>query len=144
MMNFKTGILSISIALFLIYYGCDSSQTGIIPYVPVNRQLNLGNPQYAPLNAVGGYIVLTNEGSRGIIVSRATVDDIAAYDRHCPYNLNDTCGVARPDADGLFAVCKCCGSKWLLLNGTLQSGPASINLKYYNTSFSYPIVTITN
>jgi nitrite reductase/ring-hydroxylating ferredoxin subunit len=141
----KRCIIFLGLLLLTVQQSCkEIDYSSIIPYVPINRVLNLGNPQFSPLNAVGGYIVLPDEGSRGLIVIRSTTDDVAAFDRHCTYDGAKTCGIANPDNSAMYAVCACCGSQWLMLNGQVIKGPAAIPLKSYQTSFNGLIVTITN
>lgn len=124
--------------------GCKNNPTPIIPSVPVNLALHLGNPQYASLNVPGGYVVLPDEGSRGIIVVRVNVDDVAAFDLHCPQDVNNPCGKAQPDAHGLRLVCVCCASEWNILNGQVLKGPAVWPLLSYRTSFDGTIIRVFN
>lgn len=124
--------------------GCKSNRNPMIPSVPVNVVLNLGNPQFSALNVPGGYVVLPDEGSRGIIVVRVNVDDVAAFDLHCPQDVNNPCGKAQPDPNGLKLVCPCCTSEWNILSGQTIKGPSVWPLFNYRTSFDGMVVRVFN
>ncbi|MCS6980814.1 MAG: Rieske 2Fe-2S domain-containing protein [Flavobacteriales bacterium] len=124
--------------------GCKSHPRPIIPSVPVNLVINLGNPLYSALNVPGGYMLFPDEGSRGIIVVRVTTDDVAAFDLHCPHDVHNPCGKAAPESSGLRLVCACCGSEWNVLNGQVLKGPSLWPLHNYKTSFDGMIIRVFN
>lgn len=122
---------------------CERSNPSGIPYVPVNYQLVVSNPQFSPLLAVGGYVTIAG-GSKGIIVYRFSPEEFRAYDRHCTFQVNDGCRV-NIDQTGISATDnECCDSQFLLVDGTPIDGPANFGLHQYNTSFDGNTLFIFN
>jgi len=130
-------------SLFM-FSGCKNNRTPLIPNVPVNIVLNLGNPLYTNLNVPGGFVIIPDEGSRGMIVVRVDLENIAAFDLHCTFDVQDPCGKALPDQNGLKISCACCNSEWNLLSGEVIKTPAIYPLHSYRTSFDGQIVRIFN
>jgi nitrite reductase/ring-hydroxylating ferredoxin subunit len=120
----------------------NTNQTGV-PYVPVNIQLIVSNPDFVALQAVGGHVTITG-GSQGIMIYRASPEEFRAYDRHCTFLPEEFCRVTIDNTD-IFAVCDaCCNTKFLLVDGSPVEGPAPIGLLQYNTSFNGNALWITN
>lgn len=125
--------------------GCKNRTTdyNLIPNVAVNQTLYLSQPQYFPLGVVNGWIYL-NGGSKGIIVFRKSLDQFMAYERHSPYQSDMNCSILNVDSLNLVAIEDCGNSEYSLVNGTVLSGPASVQLKMYNTQLSGDVLEIFN
>lgn len=122
---------------------CDRSNPSGIPFVPVNFQLVVSNPDFSPLLAVGGHVTIGG-GSRGIIVYRFSPEEFRAYDRHCTFQIDEICQVS-VDQSGIIAVdTECCDSHFLLVDGAPIEGPANIGLHQYNTAFDGNTLSIFN
>jgi nitrite reductase/ring-hydroxylating ferredoxin subunit len=104
-----------------------------IPNSYVNFYIDINSTQYIGLNSIGGFIYVTG-GVRGIIIYRKSVDEFMAYERDCPYKPSNTCALVQVDHSAIMAVDSCCGSKFLLLDGSVIKGPATRQLKQYSTS----------
>ena len=122
---------------------CQRGNVSGIPYVPVNFQLTVANPDFARLQAVGGWVYITG-GSRGIIVYRASPDEFRAYDRHCTFLVEDGCQTSVDNTDITAVDSDCCLSKFLIVDGAPIDGPANIGLQQYNTQFNGNTLWITN
>ncbi|MCX6257666.1 MAG: hypothetical protein NTW49_07215 [Bacteroidia bacterium] len=128
-------------SLFLSFFSCNKKDE--VPYVPVNFSIQLNDPDFSILNSVGNFVYVTG-GVNGIIIYRVSGDQFMAYDRTCTFRPMDNCRVT-VEQTHTFAVCKdCCSSKFLLLDGSVTQGPASVPLKQYQTSFNGVTVSITN
>jgi nitrite reductase/ring-hydroxylating ferredoxin subunit len=128
----------------LLIFSCKKDQNqDRVPYVPVNIVLNTSDPLFVKLNAPGGWVYV-NGGSRGIVIYRLSLDDFRAYDRHCPYQPNDACGKVSVNASQIMAVDSCCGSEFVLTDGTVAKQPASRPLTEYTTSFDGNRLLISN
>ena len=114
-----------------------------IPYVYVNFYINTTSTQYIGLNTIGGYEYITG-GVRGIIVYHRSVDEFMAYERDCPYQPSNSCAQVEVDQSAIMAVDSCCGSEFLLLDGSVVKGPATIMLKQYQTSFDGTTLHVFN
>jgi nitrite reductase/ring-hydroxylating ferredoxin subunit len=110
------------------------SKNVIIPYVPVNVIIFVSDPQFNQLNAVGGWAYI-NAGSRGIIVYRRSNEDFVALDRHCTFQPENTCGRVSVNNTQIVAVDTCCGSEFVLTDGSAVKGPAVAPLLSYGTTF---------
>jgi len=128
--------------LMLVGTGCKKNED-TVPNVEVNMVISTTDPEFNDLNAVGGWIYLLG-GSRGIVVYRPSLDEFMAYDRHCPYMPSEACGIVEVDQSGVIAEDPCCGSKFILTDGTVAEGPAEVPLKYYQTSFDGNLLHIYN
>ena len=126
----------------LVGTGCEKDDD-TIPGAIVNIVLSTTHADFNDLNAVGGWIYLIG-GSRGILVYRVSIEEFMAYDRHCTYTPQESCALVDVDSSGVIAVDKCCGSKFVLTDGSVVNGPASIPLKQYQTSFDGNLLHIFN
>lgn len=113
-----------------------------VPNVYVDRLVYTTDPAFSPLNAISGWQYFDG-GSNGIVVFRKSQNEFMAYDRHCTYKVSEKNQV-RVDASGLMVVDIKCNSKFLLTDGSPNSGPASVPLKRYQTSFDGSVLHIYN
>lgn len=130
--------------LFVVFFvlGCRQNNRPI-PEVPVNIAINIQNPEYQTLYGVGNWVYISG-GSKGIIVFRESTEQFRAYDRHCTYQPENTCSRVSVSDNNLVAVDTCCNSGFQLLDGAPISGPATIGLQQYNTSFDGNIIRVWN
>lgn len=130
-------------ALLLTQASCRREERGGVPLTPLDISINVNNPSYADLAVPGGWIYLSG-GSQGLIVYRASVDEFIALDRHCPYQPADLCRVFVDDTEITARDTACCGSAFLITDGSVVEGPAALNLQRYNTSFNGTTLRIYN
>jgi nitrite reductase/ring-hydroxylating ferredoxin subunit len=138
----KMKISAIKINRFLIFFTffllftpqCKKDKKDLIPYIYVNFYVNVNSTQYNGLSTIGGWAYVTG-GVRGIILYHKSVDEFMAYDRDCPYQTSNTCALLTVDKSMVTATDSCCGSQFLLLDGSIVKGPATIMLKQYTTSY---------
>jgi len=114
-----------------------------VPLVEVNFTIAVDDPAYINLKTIGGWEYLSG-GSRGIIVYRTSQTEFKAYDRHCTFQPSETCALVSVDPNNLTATDDCCGSSFLLTDGTVSKPPASVPLKEYNTFFDGIQLRVTN
>jgi len=135
-------LLPLSVLLF--FYSCtkDKNNSGI-PYVPVNIDIYPANPQYINLSVIGGWVYVTG-GSRGIIIYRFSQDEFFAYDRHCTYQPQNSCGKVKMDTDNITLLDTCCGSKFIVTDGSVIQGPAGLPLQQYQAYYDGTTLHITN
>lgn len=124
-------ITGLGFFLFSIFFYSCKKDNDQIPEVLVDIQVNINNPGYYSLQAVGGWMYFDG-GSRGILVYRRSQDEFMAYDRHCPYDPGNSCGKVNVDtSNNVMAVDPCCSSTFLLTDGSVVSGSAPRGLKQY-------------
>lgn len=141
--------LSFLAALALVLApGCKKDRDVQVPLTAVDIAINVNLPAYNALAVTGGWVYLTG-GSQGILVYRNMADGpsdevFTALDRHCTYQPENLCRVT-VDADGIIARdTVCCGSAFLLMDGSVVNGPAALGLKQYHTTFNGQTLHIFN
>lgn len=127
----------------ILLLGCSKDQNANIPLVPVDITIHLNNPSYNSISVPGGWIYI-NGGSRGIIIYRISNNEFKAYDRHCTFDSSNSCALVSVDVSNITTLDDCCGSKFLLTDGSVTKGPANLPLKQYNTSFDGSVLRIFN
>lgn len=125
-----------SLIALLLYTSCKKKKNSesFVPYVYVDFYVTLSNPQFINLSAVGGWVYVTG-GSRGIIIYRKSNDEFQAYDRHCPYKPENSCGLLSVASSATTAIDTCCGSEFLLVDGSVLKQPSSYPMLRYQTIF---------
>lgn len=129
-------IIGLAITFFLI--GCNKDNEGNtssqVPNVPTDIIVNINLPSYNALNNVGGF-AYAQGGSRGIVIYRVGLDQFAAFDRHCTYQVEEGCTIEVEDGN-LAKDNDCCESVFEIINGTPVEGQAERPLLQYNTQFN--------
>lgn len=143
------GFLLSVLMLALVFSQC-KKEDDPLPFTVVNISIDPNSTQFQNLNTVGGHEYLTaNSPSRGVIVYRISVNDFVAFERTCPHDPDACCdeiSCARliVEDDGIIIKDDCCGSTYLILDGSNVSGPSVKPLKYYNTSYDGKTLHIYN
>jgi hypothetical protein len=138
-MRYSLYILIISLFLF----GCNKAQNTNVPLTTVNHTIYTDNPAYISVSVPGSWMYL-NGGSRGLLLYRASNFEFIVYDRHCTYDSNNSCAQVTVDASNIVARDDCCGSEFLIIDGSVIKNPASLPLKRYQTSFDGSVLRIFN
>ena len=149
-MGYKSKI-TFFLIVFLITFsftGCKKSKYDVIPDVYVDFTMDLNDPEFFTMNAIGNAVIITSStnnwgttaagyGGNGIIVYRATMEDFYAYDCTCPYDFAVNGKSVKLKIDGIFAVCPSCGTTYALpAFGSPYSGVGKYPLKNYKTYFN--------
>jgi hypothetical protein len=151
----KISFFLILLALTITLSSCNK-KNDVIPDVTVDFMLDLYDPEFVTLSAIGNHVIvtsLTNNGGvrsagydyNGIIVYTSDIDVFNAYDRTCPYDyaVNDLS--IKVNVDFTLAVCPKCGTKYALAaGGTPVSGVGRYPLKNYKTSFDGRFIRVWN
>lgn len=134
-----SGIVLVALLSLVSCRGCKDRDDILQPF-PVDITININEPAYFSLTAVGGWIYY-NTGTAKVILHRRTLDDIMCYDNRSPYNVSAGCTMSVQD-DNVSIKDNCSDSKWLLTDGTLLNGPASRPLLQYQTTFNTSLGTL--
>ena len=126
-----------------IFSTCTKDENSNIPLVNVNITIHINDPAYNVIAVPGGWTYV-NGGSRGIIIYRISNNEFKAYDRHCTYDSSNSCALVSVDVTNITALDDCCGSKFLLTDGSVTKAPANLPLKQYQTSFDGQVLRIFN
>jgi nitrite reductase/ring-hydroxylating ferredoxin subunit len=136
----KTKLIRINLVfifsiLSIINIGCKKRKNTVIPYIPVNIYIYPSDPNFNKLNTPGGWVYLTG-GSRGIIVYRRSNEEFVAYDRHCTYDTENTCGQVKVTSTQITAIDSCCMSEFVLTDGSVVKSPATVPLQAYQVNYN--------
>jgi len=113
-----------------------------VPLVNVDFVININEPSFFELTNITGWIYVTG-GSRGILIYRNALDQFTAFDRHSPFEVDQNCQVSVLE-DNFTVADPCSESTWLLLDGSIISGPTTWPLKQYSTQFNGSILRVFN
>ncbi len=143
----KLRLFFIIILLSICFFQC--SDDNPVPEVYVHVELYLDLPQYQDLAIPTNSIYIPNEGYNGIIVTNVAGygiggESYAAYDATCTYDP-EVSGAVVEEQDQI-GTCKVCGSKYNLIFGSVDTGPAGFPLKEYNVRYNpnQRLLIITN
>ncbi|MEI6049402.1 MAG: hypothetical protein WCS03_10930 [Bacteroidota bacterium] len=151
----KIRLFFISMALALALNACNKNKNDVIPDVYIDFTLDLNDPEFVNLNALGGsdtVDVRTNNwglnaagfNGNGIIIYRGP-DEFYAYDRTCPHDYAVNGLSIKVKIDFTLAVCPKCGTTYALSAfGTPASGLGRYPLKNYRTSFDGRYIRVWN
>jgi nitrite reductase/ring-hydroxylating ferredoxin subunit len=126
----------------LLLAGCKKKSDNV-PQTYVNVTIYTTEPSFANLNAIGGWIYV-NAGYKGIIVYRKSQDNFIALERACTFDPESTCSGINVTSDNITAQDTCCGSKFLIYDGSITQGPATAPLNQYQTSYDGTTLHIFN
>lgn len=115
---------------------CKKDRDNRVPEVPVEVTLLLDLPAYSAIQNPGGWVYIT-EGSMGLIVYRATMEEFTVLDRHCTWQVEEFCQVSVDSSSSILAQdFGCCNSVFSIIDGSVVSSPAERPLEMYNTMFN--------
>jgi nitrite reductase/ring-hydroxylating ferredoxin subunit len=130
--------------ILIAFLGCSKDEEdGNIPLVRVDLTIYTNDPAFNVISVPGTWTYV-NGGSRGIIIYRVSNNEFKAYDRHCTYDSGNSCALVSVEATNITAIDNCCGSQFLLTDGSVIKNPASLPLKQYQTSFDGAVLRVYN
>jgi nitrite reductase/ring-hydroxylating ferredoxin subunit len=150
----KIRIILIFVILAGALHAC-SKKNDVIPDVYVDFTLDLFDPEFVNLNAIGSDTIdsRTNNWGRGaagfdnngIIIYNGGDGQFYAYDRTCPHDYEVNNLSIKVKIDFTIAVCPVCGTTYALsASGTPASGKGRYPLKNYRTTFDGRYVRVYN
>jgi nitrite reductase/ring-hydroxylating ferredoxin subunit len=152
--NSKIAVFIFSIVCAIAVSSCTKAKNDVIPDVYVNFVIDLADPEFVNLTAIGSDTVnakTNNWGSgaagfdgNGIIIFNGG-DAFYAFDRTCPHDYAVDGSSVKVNVDFTIAVCPKCGTTYSLsASGTPASGVGKYPLKNYRTSFDGRFVSVWN
>lgn len=144
--RFNSKILLLAILISpLLFYSTSCNKEVVhetIPNVSVNVYIDVYSTMYINLSIIGGHEFIYG-GYKGIVVYRLSETEFLAFDRACSYDPTNECRLIMPQG-GLNLQDTCCTSKFAILDGAVISGPATLPLKQYHTTFDGATLHIFN
>ena len=126
----KILIITIAFTVLSIIPACDRENR--IPYVYVNFVIYPDLPQFMSLKTPGNYLMVTG-GAQGIIMYCQFTEEYKAYERNCPNDPFEANSILDVDSTGLFLVCRNCGSKFSIYDGSIVNSPSKYPVLTYQT-----------
>lgn len=154
-LNSKLSFFLLTITFVVTLSSCNKSKNDVIPDTYVNFILDLNDPEFVSLNAIGGSDTVdarTNNwgpeaagfAGNGIIIYRGP-EEFYAYDRTCPHDYEVNGLSIKVKIDFTLAICPKCGTTYALsASGTPAGGIGRYPLKNYRTSFEGRYVRVWN
>ncbi|MBK7712661.1 MAG: hypothetical protein IPJ37_18155 [Bacteroidales bacterium] len=150
----KIGFFLFTITLALLLLSCNKAKNDVIPDVYVNFTLDINDPEFISLTAIGSDTVDANTNNwgngaagfngNGIILYNGG-DDFYAFDRTCPHDYEVNALSVKVKIDFTIATCPKCGTVYSLsASGTPASGVGRYPLKNYRTSFDGRFLRVWN
>lgn len=133
---------SILAALLFIPTSCNKEYENPVPSVYVDIRLRIDNAMYPELQHPGGWLEY-NGGYRGVIIYRLSYEEFKAFDRACPYHPSEPRALVRV-LDAPLATDTLCGSTFILIDGSVITGPSRHPLREYQTFFDGYTLQVTN
>lgn len=134
----------LTLFIILIFpYSCKDKDEDLIPYVSVDFTIDVLSTFYSELSVPGGFVYVTG-GYKGILLYRLSMDEFLAYDRCCSYKPYEPCERIEMESSGLTMIDSCCGSRFLILDGSPFEGPATKMLRPYSTYFDGRYLRVFN
>ncbi len=140
-MKFRLALFIILLSLFFTY--CKKASDNQVPNTAVDLYVYTSNPSFINIAVVGGWTYIAG-GVRGILVYRKSTTEFMAYDRNCTYQSSTACATVYVDNTNIMATDSCCHSKFGLFDGNVNTGPATLPLKKYNSTFDGNVLHIFN
>lgn len=140
---------SFFIALLFTMMSCGGEDdTRLInnPYlnpIPVSLNLNLNLPQYNLLKYPGNFVVLNNQGVRGVVVYNVNNSLYTAFDLSDPNHSPNNCSTMT--LQGIVATCPCSdGNSYDLVTGQHQSESQAYPMLPYRAQRNGDVLIISN
>ena len=138
-----------SLMLLALLLGCGGEDdTRLInnPYlnpVPVSLNLNLNLPQYNPLKYPGNFVILNNQGIRGVVVYNVNNSLYTAFDLSDPNHSPNNCSTMT--IQGVVATCQCAdNNSYDLVTGQHQTETQAYPMLTYRAQRNGDVLVITN
>lgn len=143
----KIKIISAVVICLLAVSACKKKAQQVnnsnVPYTPVNLTIYPNDPLNFKLQTAGGWMYF-NGGIHGIIVYRKTQTDFVALERASSYDSDNFDARAKVQSDNFTCKDTVSGSKWQIVDGAVMTGPATLPLRLYGTSFDGNTLRVFN
>jgi len=131
--------------LIILIVACSNDNEHPVPNTPyLGSPICINDVEYFNLLNNYGIVFLENEGylGNGILVVNVGNNEFMAYDATCPYEVQEGCKVLPDKSSMILVECKCCGSKYEVTFGDVNTGPSNYPLKKYKTAYDGACIRI--
>ena len=140
---------SIVVLFALSFFGCSGEDDNRLinnPYlnqIPVSLNLNLNLPQYNALKYPGNFVVLSNQGIRGVVIYNVNNSLYTAFDLSGPNHSPNNCSTMT--IQGVVATCQCSdNNSYDLVTGQHQTETQAYPMLPYRAQRNGDVLVITN
>lgn len=111
----------------------------------VNFTILNGSAQFGPISIPGGYIYVSGQNPKGILIYRLNSTQFVAYERSCTHDgCNGNKTLVWVQTGNTAVKDSTCGSTFNIMDGSLIQGPAIVQLYQYRTSWDGNQLTVYN
>lgn len=111
----------------------------------VNFTILSGSGQFIPLSVPTGTTYVSGWGVKGILIYRVNANQFVAFDRSCTYDgCTNTKAKIWVLTGNTSIKDSACGSIFNIMDGTVQTGPATVGLYQYHTSWDGNQLQVSN
>jgi len=130
-------ILAVLFCTQPLLISCEKDRQHPVPDVVIDFNFNVLHYNLSNPGLSAQFSREESGGYRGIIVYRLSMDEFRAYDRACPHEPHAAnCLVSISASSAVLAEDDCCGSVFILTDGSVLEGPSDFPLKAYRTVFN--------
>ncbi|CAN5139102.1 hypothetical protein BH23BAC1_BH23BAC1_00950 [soil metagenome] len=142
-MNIRSALVYFfSFILLFVISACDRDHfDNELPYAYVEITINTNNLQYDDLR-IRGFTYISG-GLRGIVILRDDFGNLKAFDRACPFQPENPCGLIEVAVSRFHMLDPCCNSTFNL-QGIPTGGPAINRMREYFTFVDGDFLTISS
>jgi hypothetical protein len=136
------------LSLLFVVFACtgDESRNNNPFLVDIGFQIDLNTnlPQFSNLNFDLNYVIVPNQGLRGLVVYRINSSQYVAYELSDPNHSPNGC--SRMTISGIEATCPCTDdlNKYNVITGQPIEGGGLYGLKAYRAIRNGAVVRVTN
>jgi phosphoglycerate-specific signal transduction histidine kinase len=143
----KKAIIYIFLATICLVSACrkrkTQQETTNVPFKPLDTTLYINDPLNFKIQAIGGWIY-TKSGVNGLIIYRKSQQEFTAIERTSTALPNNPKSKVYVQNDNFTCKDTVSKSTWQIVDGVLMTGPATLPLKLYATSFDGNALRITS
>lgn len=140
----KNLLFSILTSIALISCSNDAQNNDTLPFVQVNKTINLELPEFIKLTTPTGWAYVNGVGLRGIIVYNINGTDFKAFERAAPHLPLKDCSQMVIE-NGIRMKCLCDDSEFNILNGaSFTEGITESAREYLVTNLNGVVLRISN
>lgn len=122
------------VVIILLGTSCRDRRQQLLPEQSFSLFINTNEPDFFDLSVPSGWVYY-NGSNVDLIIYRNNLEEFTALDARSTYQIEDNCKVEVTD-DNVIIEDPCSGSTWLIMDGSVVSGPASQPLVAYSTDFN--------
>ncbi len=113
---------------------CRRDRNQVLPQENFYISVNINEPSFFDLSVPSGWVYY-NGSTVDLIIYRNNLEEFTALDARSTYQPEEGC-LVQVTEDNVIIEDPCSGSAWIITDGSVTSGPATLPLLKYATEFN--------